>query len=229
MDNNLALKIESIASMKVILSCGVISMKGERTRYTEDRQRMRSYLIALDLIEHRFLADSFFSECNTNSVGKLQSSPSLFAPTPNVKPMSSMSRTHIRRSRVIGSKSKVAPRSFPSSTRTITTTHHEYANTTREEMEIQMQTAIILDCRGVRMSIERADLTELPESCLLVLFPNGVVLSSPRQLLTADDQEDRDEDVYYVDVSQSFPPAQRAMSNPLFIFGLNLAVWVRLV
>ncbi len=33
MDNNLALKIESIASMKVILSCDVISMKGERTRY----------------------------------------------------------------------------------------------------------------------------------------------------------------------------------------------------
>jgi hypothetical protein len=96
---------------------------------------------------------------------------------------------------------------FPLLPRTITTTHYEYANTTtREEMEIQMQTAITLDCRGVRMSIERADLTELPESCLLVLFPNGVVLSSPRQLLTADDQEDREEDIYYVDVSQSFPP-----------------------
>lgn len=63
-------------------------------------------------------------------------------------------------------------------------------------------TKVSLDLRGQRLSLEREALMELPESVLLCLFPNGVVLSPQRQprLDGSDDQED-EEDVYFVDVS----------------------------
>ena len=61
---------------------------------------------------------------------------------------------------------------------------------------------VSLDLRGTRLSLEREALMELPESVLLCLFPNGVVLS-PQRLPRADGEEDEEEeeDVYYVDVS----------------------------
>lgn len=59
---------------------------------------------------------------------------------------------------------------------------------------------VSLDLRGRRISIERESLMELPESVLLCLFPNGVVLSPQRQQGQVED--DQAEDVYFVDVSK---------------------------
>ncbi|GAA5995183.1 Whi2p [Rhodotorula paludigena] len=67
-------------------------------------------------------------------------------------------------------------------------------------MSFANSTKVALDLRGVRLSLEREALMELPESVLLCLFPNGVVLSPQRPLradATEDDEEE--EDVYFVD------------------------------
>lgn len=69
------------------------------------------------------------------------------------------------------------------------------------------RSTVALDFRGrgapERLSVEREQLMELPESVLLCLFPNGVVLSPQRsQLRDLEDRED-EEDVYYVEVSPS--------------------------
>lgn len=50
------------------------------------------------------------------------------------------------------------------------------------------------------MTLERESLMELPESVLLCLFPNGVVLS-PQRMMKGNGQEEEGEEVYYVDVS----------------------------
>lgn len=55
-----------------------------------------------------------------------------------------------------------------------------------------------LDVRGDRFVVDRERLMSLPESVLLCLFPNGLVLSRPAGM-GADDSEG--EDVYGVDVS----------------------------
>lgn len=61
-----------------------------------------------------------------------------------------------------------------------------------------------LDLRGTRISIERESLMELPESVLLCLFPNGVVLSPQRaQRIEGQSEDDQGEDIYFVDVSVS--------------------------
>lgn len=60
--------------------------------------------------------------------------------------------------------------------------------------------SVSLDLRGIRrVQIEREALMELPESVLLCLFPNGVVLSPQRPRIEGVEEES--EDVYYVDVS----------------------------
>lgn len=59
---------------------------------------------------------------------------------------------------------------------------------------------VSLDLRGARQSVSRLDLMELPESVLLCLFPNGVVLSPQRPA-----NSEQGEDVYYVDVR--IPPS----------------------
>lgn len=69
-----------------------------------------------------------------------------------------------------------------------------------------MADKIALDLRGERFSIDRDNLMALPESILLCLFPNGVVLNPTRQQtgglgtegITGQTEE---EDVYFVDVS----------------------------
>lgn len=59
---------------------------------------------------------------------------------------------------------------------------------------------VTLDLRGVRIPIDRDALTELPESVLLCLFPNGVVLSPQKQQRSEGDEPDEGEEVYYVEV-----------------------------
>ncbi|KAK4058050.1 hypothetical protein OIO90_000789 [Microbotryomycetes sp. JL221] len=60
-------------------------------------------------------------------------------------------------------------------------------------------TKVALDLRGQRVSLDREALMELPESILLCLFPNGVVLSPQREARPDGDDDDEPEDVYYVD------------------------------
>jgi hypothetical protein len=69
---------------------------------------------------------------------------------------------------------------------------------------------IHLDLRNNAFAIDREALMELPESILLCLFPNGVVLSQKQQQLQqrqpneqSNDMgsDDEEHEVYYVDVS----------------------------
>ncbi|GAA5932451.1 hypothetical protein JCM3775_005923 [Rhodotorula graminis] len=70
-------------------------------------------------------------------------------------------------------------------------------------MSFANSTKVSLDLRGHRLSLEREALMELPESVLLCLFPNGVVLSPQRPPRTSvqstDDDDEEEEDVYFVD------------------------------
>ena len=76
--------------------------------------------------------------------------------------------------------------------------------------EQQLITQLVLDLRGTKFTIERETLMNLPESVLLCLFPNGLVLSRRprvRNVQNGDDQdhdqdqddEDDEEEVYLVD------------------------------
>ncbi|BGO99324.1 Growth regulation protein [Rhodotorula toruloides] len=114
-------------------------------------------------------------------------------------------------------------------------------------MSFANSTKVALDLRGARLSLDREALMELPESVLLCLFPNGVVLSPQRQPRGEGEEEDEEADVYYVDfdarclefvldffatareafygrpdgprrdLSLTSPIAQSNMSNPLFL------------
>lgn len=58
---------------------------------------------------------------------------------------------------------------------------------------------LLLDLRGQRFSVDRETIMNLPESVLLCLFPNGLVLSRNSAVLDAI-EGDEDEEVYGVDV-----------------------------
>lgn len=67
-----------------------------------------------------------------------------------------------------------------------------------------LQTKLTLDLRGTRFNIERETLMNLPESVLLCLFPNGLVLSRQGAGTHYEDDSEADDDeeeVYLVDVS----------------------------
>lgn len=67
-------------------------------------------------------------------------------------------------------------------------------------LQPQLLTRLTLDLRGQKFSVDRETIMNLPESVLLCLFPNGLVLS--RQSIAGDGGEsDEEEDVYAVDVS----------------------------
>jgi len=57
---------------------------------------------------------------------------------------------------------------------------------------------LLLDLRGQRFSVDRETIMNLPESVLLCLFPNGLVLSRNSAVLDAMDG-DEDEEIYGVD------------------------------
>jgi len=61
----------------------------------------------------------------------------------------------------------------------------------------QLLTRLTLDLRGQRFTVDRETIMNLPESVLLCLFPNGLVLS--RQNTTGGDESEEEEDVYAVD------------------------------
>ncbi|KAF5384023.1 hypothetical protein D9757_006940 [Collybiopsis confluens] len=61
----------------------------------------------------------------------------------------------------------------------------------------QLLTRLLLDLRGKRYEVDRETIMNLPESVLLCLFPNGLVLS--RQSAILDNGDEEEEDVYPVD------------------------------
>lgn len=74
---------------------------------------------------------------------------------------------------------------------------------THANLQPQLLTRLQLDLRGERFSVDRETIMNLPESVLLCLFPNGLVLS--RQSVAVSDvmdSEEEEEEVYRVDVCQ---------------------------
>lgn len=67
---------------------------------------------------------------------------------------------------------------------------------THHNLSPQLLTRLHLDLRGKRFEVDRETIMNLPESVLLCLFPNGLVLS--RQMDGTDGEDE--EEVYAVDV-----------------------------
>lgn len=71
-------------------------------------------------------------------------------------------------------------------------------------MEDHGSVPVHLSMRGERLTLTREALMNLPESILLCLFPNGIVLNNPpplRPSSSSQDSADEDEEeVYFVDV-----------------------------
>ena len=65
----------------------------------------------------------------------------------------------------------------------------------------QLLTRLHLDLRGSRFNVDRDTIMNLPESVLLCLFPNGLVLSRQGGGGGEGGESDDDEEVYIVDVS----------------------------
>ena len=65
-------------------------------------------------------------------------------------------------------------------------------------LQPQLLTRLTLDLRGQKFTVDRETIMNLPESVLLCLFPNGLVLS--RQSTVEGGESDEEEDVYAVDV-----------------------------
>lgn len=70
-------------------------------------------------------------------------------------------------------------------------------------LQPSLLTRLMLDLRGRRFSVDRETIMNLPESVLLCLFPNGLVLSRQSMALSAsndDGEHDEEEELYGVDV-----------------------------
>ncbi|PWZ01701.1 hypothetical protein BCV70DRAFT_199137 [Testicularia cyperi] len=73
-----------------------------------------------------------------------------------------------------------------------------------ESMDVSLQepsTHLTLDLRGTRFTIERETMMNLPESVLLCLFPNGLILTRQPRIPSSLDQdgEEDEEELYLVD------------------------------
>ncbi|KAI0324857.1 hypothetical protein GY45DRAFT_1438809 [Cubamyces sp. BRFM 1775] len=66
-------------------------------------------------------------------------------------------------------------------------------------LQPQLLTRLLLDLRGKRFSVDRENILSLPESVLLCLFPNGLVLSRQSAALSDGGDNDYDEELYGVD------------------------------
>ena len=64
----------------------------------------------------------------------------------------------------------------------------------------QLLTRLHLDLRGDRFNVDRETIMNLPESVLLCLFPNGLVLSRQSVALSDGGENEEDEEIYPVDV-----------------------------
>ena len=67
-------------------------------------------------------------------------------------------------------------------------------------LQPQLLTRLQLDLRGKRFTVDRETIMNLPESILLCLFPNGLVLSRQSAMLSDGGDNDEFEELYGVDV-----------------------------
>ena len=72
-------------------------------------------------------------------------------------------------------------------------------------LQPQLLTRLQLDLRGERFSVDRETIMNLPESVLLCLFPNGLVLSRQSVALSDGGDNEEDEELYGVDVRVFLP------------------------
>jgi len=70
---------------------------------------------------------------------------------------------------------------------------------THANLQPQLLTRLFLDLRGKRFEVDRETIMNLPESVLLCLFPNGLVLSRQSVALSDGGGDEDDEEVYGVD------------------------------
>ncbi|KAK7051651.1 hypothetical protein VNI00_004630 [Paramarasmius palmivorus] len=63
----------------------------------------------------------------------------------------------------------------------------------------QLLTRLLLDLRGRRYEVDRETIMNLPESVLLCLFPNGLVLSRQSMALSEGGEGEEEDEVYAVD------------------------------
>jgi len=72
-------------------------------------------------------------------------------------------------------------------------------------LQPQLLTRLQLDLRGSRFLVDRETIMNLPESVLLCLFPNGLVLSR-QSVALSDGGDEEDDEIYAVDVRHSLIP-----------------------
>jgi hypothetical protein len=89
----------------------------------------------------------------------------------------------------------VAPSSSP-----ITSVPDSYPPSYQPSQQ-QLLARLTLEMRGERFVVERETLLNLPESVLLGMFPNGLILSR-QQLGWPDEEDDGENQVYPIDVSR---------------------------
>lgn len=75
----------------------------------------------------------------------------------------------------------------------------QHAVPTHSNLQPQLLTRLFLDLRGKRFEVDRETIMNLPESVLLCLFPNGLVLSRQSVALSDGGADEEDEEVYGVD------------------------------
>jgi hypothetical protein len=86
---------------------------------------------------------------------------------------------------------------------------------THTNLQPQLLTRLFLDLRGRRFEVDRETIMNLPESVLLCLFPNGLVLSRQSVALSDGGGDEDDEEVYGVDVRK-----QQCKLDSILIFYL---------
>lgn len=67
-------------------------------------------------------------------------------------------------------------------------------------LQPQLLTRLLLDLRGKRFSVDRETILNLPESVLLCLFPNGLVLSRQSAAISDGGDNDEYEELFGIDV-----------------------------
>jgi len=68
-------------------------------------------------------------------------------------------------------------------------------------LQPQLLTKLCLEIRSRRFDVDRETIMNLPESVLLCLFPNGLVLSRQSAAVSEGGEGEEEEEVYAIDVS----------------------------
>ncbi|KAG6819472.1 hypothetical protein H0H93_011512 [Arthromyces matolae] len=92
----------------------------------------------------------------------------------------------------------------------------QHALPAHANLQPQLLTRLSLDLRGKRFDVDRETIMNLPESVLLCLFPNGLVLSRQSVALSDGGENEEDEEVYAVDASVVYQLAQFRNSSETF-------------